>query len=292
MKTRADYINAEIKAGRFRVGAVVTGTQSTRTWIPMPELSRHIDSVVKRVDRLMNQQLHVDYVTCISGDLQQLAVLYVLPQQGDGLSMEAARGKDQNLLGGLMRLVDAELLGTARSITDFLNEFKSGRMPDIEEVRSVIDQTPNPMLGEQLIRQCSCPLVEMETSKGSFQIGGFAGHVPESLFAEAKATVEFVPTRGIDERDSKVRGEIERWTNLPEWLTPPADASFSIETGDNMRVIKALEFAQLHHKTVRAEVTVAERLRTGRPVLGISKLLNLEELAAASDSVQKLLFGA
>ena len=291
MKTRADYINAEIKAGRYRVGAVVTGTPSPRTWIPITELSVHVGSVVKRVDRLMNQQRHVDFVTCISGDLQQVAVLYVLPQQGDGLSMEAARGKDQNLLDGLTRLVGAELLGTARSITDLLEDCRNGRMPDIEEVRSVIDQTQNPMLGEQIIRQCSGPLVEMETSNGPFQIGGFAGHVPEALFAEGKATVEFVPTRGIDERDSKVRGEIQRWTDLPEWLTPPADASFSIETGDNMRVIKALEFAQLHHKTVKAEVIVAERLRTGRPVLGISRLLNLEDLATASDSVQQILFG-
>ncbi len=291
MNPRIDYVKKEIAAGRCQVGALVKGAVPDGLWIPVIELPSHIDRLSRRVNFIMREQRVVDYLPCVSADLQQLAVLYVLPQQPDVLSGSSAKAKGADLLSGLRKLADQELVDASNRVSAVLKAFKAGESPSVEEISQEIEHAQNPDMAEQMLRQARLPEMSVELAEATLAVGGFAEHVPQEVLVANLTIVEFVPTRGVDEKDGKVRGEILAWKDAPEFVSAAEEATFCLNTADDMRAIKALEMAQLHHRTVRCEVQIERKLASGRSMLTITCILNIKELVQPSEDVQQLLFG-
>lgn len=291
MNPKIDYVKKEIAAGRFQIGALVKGASPSALWVPVIDLPSHIDRLSRRVSLIMREQRVVDYLPCVSADLQQLAVLYVLPQQPDVLSRASAKAKGADLLSGLRKLADQELVDASKRVSNVLEAFKAGRGPSINEISQELERAQNPDMAEQMLRQGRSPEMSMETQEAVIAIGGFAEHVPQEVLVSDQTIVEFVPTRGVDEKDGKVRGEIFAWKDAPGFVLGAEEATFCLNTSDDMRAIKALEMAQLHHRTVRCEVQVERKLASGRSMLTITGILNIKELVQPSEDFQQLLFG-
>lgn len=292
MKTKLDYLKKEIAAGRYVVGALVKDPCLERKWIPVNELPQHISHLCKRVNKIMHQQDSVDFVTCVSSDLQQVAVLFALPQQADGISSIAANSRvSGNLLDGLRSMVDEQLQDAAKQVQAVIKEFRDGKSPSVERIAATLDEAINPDLAEEMMRQTRMNQATIETGSGNIELGGQKDHVPETVVTSQLISVDFVPTRGVDEKDSKVRAEVVSWSSAPDCLPMSDEATFSLETCNDMQAVKALEVAQLHHKVVKCEVRVGRKIASSRFSLTITKILNLNELAEPSESVQQLLFG-
>lgn len=292
MQTNLDYVKKEIAAGRYVLGASVKGPAGSRAWTPIGELPGQIALLSKRVDRIMRQQRSVDFLTCISSDFQQMGVLYVLPQQSDGVAAVSAKSKGSgNLLNGLRALVDEQLVDAARKVQAVINEFRSAKHPSIEQVSDELQSAINPAIAEQMLQQVRMDPAAIKLTVDQIELGGQKDHIPESVVASGLTIVEFIPTRGIDEKKSTARVEIVGWANAPVFLTRLDEASFFLETCNDMQAVKALEAAQLHHKAVKCEVRAERNVSSGRTSLTITRVLNLDELAKHTESVQQLLFG-
>ncbi|UOB05913.1 hypothetical protein [[Acidovorax] ebreus] len=291
MNPKIDYIKKEIAAGRFQIGALIKSAGPSALWVPVIELPSHVDRLSRRVSLIMREQRVVDYLPCVSTDLQQLAVLYVLPQQPDVLSGASAKTKGVDLLSGLRKLADQELADASSRVSAVLKAFKAGKGPSINEISQEIEHAQNPDMAEQMLRQARLPEMSVELAEATLAVGGFAEHVPQEVLISSQTIVEFVPTRGVDEKDGKVRGEVLSWKDAPEFISATEEATFCLDTSDDMRAIKALEMAQLHHRTVKCEVQVERKLASGRSMLTITCILNIKELAQPSEDFQQLLFG-
>lgn len=290
MNPKFDYLKKEIAAGRCQVGALVTGTVPNTPWVPVVEIPALVNRLSRRVDFIMREQRVVDYLPCVSSDLQRLAVLYVLPQQTDLVSGATTRNKGADLLAGLRKLADKELVDANIRVGAVLDAFKAGDGPSIDEIQQELQRALNPDMAEQMLRQSRSPSMSMELTNDTLAVGGFAKHVPLEVLVSNRAIVDFVPTRGVDEKDGKVRGEILAWKDAPEFVSAAEEATFCLHTSDDMRAVKTLEMAQLHHRTVRCEVQVERKLVSGRSMFTITCILNTKELAQPSDDVQQLLF--
>ena len=292
MQTNLDYVKKEIAAGRYLLGASVKGPKGSRSWTPIGELPSQIALLSKRVDRIMRQQRSVDFLTCISSDFQQMGVLYVLPQQTDGVAVVSAKSKGSgNLLNGLRALVDEQLVDAARKVQSVISEFRSAKHPSVEQVSEELNSAINPAIAEQMLQQVRMDPADMKLTDDLIELGGQKDHIPEAVMASGLTIVEFIPTRGIDEKKSTARVEVVEWSDAPAFLTQTAEASFFLETCNDMQAVKALEAAQLHHKTVKCEVRAGRNVSSGRTSLTITRVLNLDELARPVESVQQLLFG-
>ena len=129
----------------------------------------------------------------------------------------------------------------------------------------------------------------IELAAGKIRIGGARDEVPERLFDAHDSIVEFIPTRGVDERDVKARGNVS-FVSGSTSILKGEECSFSLQTKNNMQAIKVLELAQLNHRTVKCEVRISKNVQNDKTIYSITNLLNVNDLIDSIKDVQLPLF--
>lgn len=109
------------------------------------------------------------------------------------------------------------------------------------------------------------------------RIGGSRDEVPQRIFEAHDSIIEFIPARGVDERDVKARGTVS-FVNGSTSIAKGDECSFSLQTKNDLQAIKVLELAQLNHRTVKCEVRVSKNVQNNRTTYSITQLLNVDDL--------------
>ena len=289
MRTKLDYVKKQIDAGLFEVGAVIDVAFNKRSWVPFVDHQKNIASLAERVDRIMDQQELVGYMVCISGDFRQIGVLYTLPQAGDLLRTGGVKRNGSDELKALATQVGKQLLDAGRTVKGVLSAFTSGKDQSIQAVGSKLHSAENPNVAKELLRQTRGSTAVIELAAGKIRIGGARDEVPERLFEAHDSIIEFIPTRGVDERDVKARGNVSSVSGSNS-IAMGEECSFSLQTKNDMQAIKVLELAQLNHRTVKCEVRISKSIQNDRTIYSITQLLNVNDLIDSIKDVQLPLF--